>query len=217
MRKLYTFFLSFLSCCQLWSQDAGKFSIEALYGPQGNFFVRSYDELNGPSNKTYLYKKNFLGTIGGISVKYKLNNASAVSAGFFRSMNKGKKNYTGIINGVQVQVNDFNIRHNNDYYQITYERRFKRSNPNFLYHFGLVIANMHQQEIAIENFDNLVLINERNFKNARLQEGGILGGLRFQKKIDTKLSLGCTIRAYYLISVNSLEAVTFTPTLTYTL
>ena len=85
----------------------------------------------------------------------------------------------------------------------------------FKYHFGLVLAKMNQQEIMIENYDNLIAIDERNFKNSKLQEGGVFGGIHFQKKIDTNFEFGLRIRAYYLISVNALESITFTPTLSY--
>jgi hypothetical protein len=78
-----------------------------------------------------------------------------------------------------------------------------------------VYATMHQQEISIENFANQIIVDERNFKNSKLEEGGIFGGVHFQKKIDTRFELGFRVRAYYFISVQTFEAVTFTPTLTY--
>jgi hypothetical protein len=216
MKSSIFLFIYVLTYSQIQAQNFDKFSLDLSYGLNGNFFVRSYDELGGPQNKTYLYKKNFLGTIGGIELKYNLNKYSSLIAGYSRSVNKGKKNYSGNINGVNVFINDFNIRHNNDFYQLAYERRFKKSNPAFKYHVGVVLATMHQQEISIENFDNQVVIDERNFKNSKLQEAGVFGGVHFQKKIDTKLEVGLRIRAYYLISVQSFEALTLTPTLTYT-
>ncbi|MFY7840475.1 MAG: hypothetical protein ACOVP7_09370 [Lacibacter sp.] len=200
---------------QLHAQNSGKVSLDINYGFNGNFFVRSYDETDGPQNKTYLYKKNFLGTIGGIELKYHLNNNSSIIAGYARSTNKGEKNYSGTINGVDVFINNFNIRHNNDFYLLAYERRFKKSTPAFTYHLGFVLATMHQQEISIENFANEIVLDERNFKNSKLQEAGILGGVKFQKKIDTKFELGISIRGYYLISAQTFEALTLTPTLTY--
>ena len=197
------------------SQKNKKWSLEVNYGLNGNFFVRSYDELGGPLNKTYLYKKNFLGTVAGLELKYHLNDHSSLIAGYSGSMNKGKKNYSGNINGVDIFITDFNIRHNNYFYQLAYERRFHKLKPLFKYHFGLVLAKMNQQEIMIENYDNLIAIDERNFKNSKLQEGGVFGGIHLQKKIDTNFEFGLRIRAYYLISVNALESITFTPTLSY--
>lgn len=210
---LFIFILTFV---QLQAQNSTRFSIEANYGLNGNFFVRSYDELDGPSNKTYLYKKNFLGTVGGIEIKYHLNNSSALIVGYARSTNKGEKNYSGTINGINVLITDFNIRHNDNFYHVAYERNFKKSNPAFKYHIGVVVATMHQQEISIENFSDQILIDERNFKNSKLQEAGVFGGVHFQKKIDNKFQVGIRVRGYYLISVQTFEALSLTPTLTYT-
>lgn len=216
MKPIPFLFILIIITSSALGQRSHKLSLDVNYGLNGNFFVRSYDELGDPPNKTYLYKKNFLGTVGGFELKYHLNNNSSLVAGYSRSTNKGEKNYTGNINGVNVLITDFNIRHDNDFYQLAYERRFKKSIPLFKYHIGVVLATMHQQEISIENFDNQVIIDERNFKNSRLQEAGIFGGFHFQKKIDSKLELGIRVRGYYLISVQTFEALTLTPTLTYT-
>ena len=56
------------------------------------FFVRSYDELGGPDNKTYYYKKDFIGSIAGLNFQYKINGKNAVFMGYERSINIGKKN-----------------------------------------------------------------------------------------------------------------------------
>lgn len=197
------------------AQQQSAFSLEVNYGLNGNFFVRSYDETGGPQNKTYLYKKNFLGTIGGIELKYHFKNHSALVAGFARSTNKGEKNYAGLVGGTTLLINDFNIRHTNSFYQLAYERRFKKNKPEFSWQLGAVLASMNQQEISIENFSNQVIIEERNFKNSKLQELGVFAGIQFQQKIDTKIDLGLRIRGYYLVSVQTFEAITLTPTLTY--
>lgn len=197
------------------SQQQSAFSLEVNYGLNGNFFVRSYDETGGPQNKTYLYKKNFLGTIGGIELKYHFKNHSALVAGFARSTNKGEKNYAGQIGGTTILINDFNIRHTNSFYQLAYERRFKKNKPEFSWQLGAVLASMNQQEISIENFSNQVTIDERSFKNSKLQELGVFAGIQFQQKIDTKIDLGLRIRGYYLVSVQTFEAITLTPTLTF--
>ncbi len=197
------------------AQQQSAFSLEVNYGLNGNFFVRSYDETGGPQNKTYLYKKNFLGTIGGIELKYHFKNHSALVAGFARSTNKGEKNYAGLVGGTTLLINDFNIRHTNSFYQLAYERRFKKNKPEFSWQLGAVLASMNQQGISIENFSNQVIIEERNFKNSKLQELGVFAGIQFQQKIDTKIDLGLRIRGYYLVSVQTFEAITLTPTLTY--
>jgi hypothetical protein len=197
------------------AQPSRKFSFEINYGLNANFFVGSYDEVGVPQNKTYLYKKNLLGTVSGIELKYHLNNHSSLFAAYSRTINKGEKNFSGSISGVDVFIEDFNIRHHNDFYQVGYERTFKKTIPSLKYHFGLVYARMQQQEIGIENFANQIIIAERKYKNSNLEEGGVFAGVHFQKKIDTKLELGLKLRAYYLISVSTFEALTLVPSLTY--
>lgn len=75
---------------------------------------------------------------------------------------------------------------------------------------------MNQQEIEIADRTNGgVLVEERNYKSYKIEEGGIFLGFHYSKKIDTKFDLGIKSRIYYLVSTNSLEAITLTPTLTY--
>jgi len=61
----------------------------------------------------------------------------------------------------------------------------------------------------------MVLFEQRNFNNSKLEEGGAFAGTNFSKMIDTKFELGIRSRIYFLISTNEFEAVTLTPTLTY--
>lgn len=72
---------------------------------------------------------------------------------------------------------------------------------------------MLQQEIIASPFG--VFLQERNYKNSKLEEGGAFIGLQYSKKIDTKFDLGMKAKFYYLISTGSPEAITLTPTLTY--
>lgn len=75
---------------------------------------------------------------------------------------------------------------------------------------------MNQQEVEIDDRTNGgVLVEERNYKTNKLEEGGAFIGLHYSKKIDTKFDLGIKSRVYYLISTYSFEAITLTPTLTY--
>lgn len=207
--------ITILLSLNVYSQKLSRFSIEANYGLNGNFFVRSYDEVGGPFNKTYLYKKKFLGTIGGLDIKYALNKRSSIAIAYSRSINKGTKNFNGFVDNVQIIVEDFQLRHINNFYQACYERDFFKESPSFKYHVGIVYARMNQQEIMIENWDNRVVIQERNFKNSYLEEAGIFAGFQYSKKIDTKFELGIKVRGYYLISANTFEAITLTPTLSY--
>lgn len=197
------------------AQSQSKWSIEANYGLTGNFFVRDYDEVTGPANSTNFYTKNFLGSIGGVELYYRLNNSSRLAIGYSRSNNKGRKNGHTVINGVDVWLQDFNLSHINNFFQVLYERQFSKRNTNWKYHAGLVIINSSQQEISFENFANQVLIEERNFKNSKLQEGGVFTGLQFTKSIEKRFELGIRTRIYYLLSTGTIEALTLTPTIAY--
>lgn len=188
--------------------------MEACYGLNANFFVGSYNE-SASSSATYLYKKNTLGTVSGMQLNFALNARSGLFAGYSRSVNKGTKNFQGTVNGVQVFINDFNLRHFNHFLQIGYERSFHQSHLEFRFHAGLVWVGMQQQEISIENFNNQIVVEERNIRNSRLQEAGVFAGLSYVKNLDKHFELGVRMRAYYLVSSNNFEAITFTPILVY--
>jgi hypothetical protein len=210
--KLLIFLLS-LSPFVVLAQKKSKFSFEVNYGLNGNFFVRSYQEQAPPFPVTEISNKNFIGTIGGIELKYDVTNRASWGFGYAKSSNQKTINYTSIVNGIELSIKDFDIKHVNHFYQIFYERDIIKKIPALRSQIGLFYLRPEQQEISISR--NGILFEQRNFNNSYLEEGGIFVGLHYSKKIDTKFELGIRSRIYYLISTNSLEAVTFTPTLTY--
>jgi len=87
------------------AQTKSRFSLEANYGLNANFFVRSYDENYSPAPvKTYLYKKNLLGTIAGLEFKYRSGKNSNIFLAYNRSTNKKARNFKGDFNGVNVLI-----------------------------------------------------------------------------------------------------------------
>lgn len=198
------------------SQVGGKFSVEIQYGLNGNFFVRDYDELGGPDNKTFLYKKNFLGTISGISIRYLINTKNAIFVGYDRSSNLGTKNFEGPLNGAYVFVRDFNLRHIDNFFQLGYAYLRKIGSIEGALESGVVILTDARQTVKVENFENTIRLEELNYKNVNSIEGGAFLGFGFSRKIDTRFDLGLRSRVYYLISTASLEAITLTPFLSYT-
>lgn len=210
--KLLIFLLS-LSPFALFAQKKNKFSFEINYGLNGNFFVRSYEEQAPPFPVTEISKKNFIGMLGGIELKYKVTKRASWGFGFAKSSNQKAINYTSNVNGVVLSIKDFDIKHVNHFYQLFYEREIIKKIPALKSQIGLFYLRPQQQEVSISR--NGFLFEQRNFKNSYLEEGGIFVGLHYSKKIDTKFELGVKSRVYYLISTNSIEAVTFTPTLTY--
>ena len=140
---------------------------------------------------------------------------SSIGLAYSRSINKGTKTFQGSIDRVLVLVEDFQLRHVNSFYQAYYERSFSQRIPFFKFHAGIIYARMNQQELVFENWDNLISIQERNFKNSYLEEAGVFGGIQYSKLIDSKFELGIKLRAYYLATANTFEAITITPTLLY--
>lgn len=209
----YLIFLLSLSPFLAIAQKKNKFSFEINYGLNGNFFVRSYEEQAPPFPVTEISKKNFIGTVGGIELKYKVTKRASWGFGFAKSSNQKAINYTSNVNGVVLSIKDFDIKHVNHFYQLFYEREIIKKIPALKSQIGLFYLRPQQQEVSISR--NGFLFEQRNFKNSYLEEGGIFVGLHYSKKIDTKFELGVKSRVYYLISTNSIEAVTFTPTLTY--
>lgn len=166
-----------------------------------------------PVNATNFYLKNFIGTVGGADLYYRFNSFSRLGFGYAESINKGRKNGHDVINGVDMWLRDFNLSHINNFFQLFYERQFSKANSNWKYHAGAVLINSSQQEISFENFANQVVIDERNGKNSKVQEGGIFARLQFTKCIEKKS--GILTRIYYLLSTETLETVPLTPTIVY--
>lgn len=198
-----------------YSQQSPKFGIQINYGVNGNFFVRDYDEIGGPNDKVYLFKKNFIGSVSGINLSYKISPKSSLFLEYSKTINVGKKNYSGIINGVDINIRDFKLKHTNNIYQFGYSHALNKRKTSFKLEFGLMLIYDSKQTIEIENFSDVVRIDESNFKNDRSVEGGMFIGFSASKMVQGNFELGVKTRFYYLISTNSAEAITLMPTLTY--
>lgn len=197
----------------MFAQKQKKLSIEINYGVNGNFFVRSYNETIPPPAKLF-YKKNFIGSIGGLEMQYALNKRSSLGLAFAVSRNSKEINYSGNI--IPVTIINFHIIHINKFFHLFYDRSISQKIPGLTYQAGLFYLRMNQQEVEIaDQINGGTLFEERNFKSNKLEEGGIFMGFHYSKKIDTKFKLGIKSRVYYLISTSSFEAITLTPTLTY--
>ena len=134
--KLLIFLLS-LSPFALFAQKKNKFSFEINYGLNGNFFVRSYEEQAPPFPVTEISKKNFIGTVGGIELKYKVTKRASWGFGFAKSSNQKAINYTSNVNGVVLSIKDFDIKHVNHFYQLFYEREIIKKIPALKSQIGL--------------------------------------------------------------------------------
>lgn len=215
MKHLFLSSLFSLMTLLLLAQRNGSLSLEINYGLQGNFFVRNYNETGGPGPKTYFYNKHFIGSIGGSELKYKLGQKGNLGIAYARSVSSRKISYSGPFNSINLRITDYRVTHTDIFYQLFYERSLRKISP-VKAQIGLFYLRMNQQEVELSNYINTISFEERNYKNSKLEEGGAFFGLHYSKKIDTKFELGIKSRVYYLISTNELEAITLTPTLTYT-
>lgn len=207
--------ICFLLSVLLVTAQHSRFSIEGNYGLQRNFFVTSYDESPNSFSQTSFYKKAPIGTMGGIELKYRVGKRSALTLGYAGSVNSRTVSYRNTINGVAVGIADFKITHKNRFFQFGYEYALQKKNPSLFAEAGLFYVRPFQQEVDISQSRRVILFEERNFNNSKLEEGGIFIGFTYMKKIDTKFQLGIKSRLYYLVSTNSLEALTLTPVLSY--
>lgn len=197
------------------SQTNTGFSLQINYGLTGNFFVRSYDEAYSPwYYHKYFYKKNFIGTVGGVYADYHISPRSFFLAEYSRSVNTGRKNYDVDTNGTEIYIKDFRIRYINNSFYLGYGYDTKIKSFSLKPDIGFVIVYNSDQDMIMEGF-NSIWLNESNPKNANSVEGGVFLGLSCTKKIDTKFDIGLKARVCYLISINYLEFVNLTPTLTY--
>jgi hypothetical protein len=215
MIRLFTVFIFSFFSAMLFAQNKSRVSIEANYGINGNFFVASADYgISGGAGEVRFFQKNFIGSIGGVEMKYNLSKKSRLGIAYAKAVNKKEIKYTG--NFINLGIADWKITHINNFYQFFYERDFDKQKRNFKYHAGLFYLRMNQQEIEIaDRPSGGAGFEERNFKNSNLEEGGLFVGFHYSKKIDTKFELGIKSRIYYLLSTGNLEAITLTPTLTY--
>jgi hypothetical protein len=208
MRILVTTILA-LTTLPSFAQHKYKLSVEANYGLQGNFFVRSYDEYAPGGVKRFL-NKNFVGTIGGVELKYNTSEHASLNLAYSQSVNKREINFN---NGSGDIVSHFNIRHINNFFQLSYETIVSKNAKWFRVNAGVYYLRSRQQEIDASQRD--LSIEERDYKSNGLEEGGVFLGLNLTKKIDTKLDLGLRSNVYFTVSTGAFEAVTLTPTLTY--
>lgn len=209
--KYFQFVFLILITFRVDAQKVNRFSLRANYGLQGNFFFNGYEELGRPDGTAFL-KKNFIGSIGGLDLSYRLTKLASINVGYSKSINSKRINYFTRINGVDIYISDFEIKHENRFYQLWYQRSLSKKNNHFNFELGVYYVRTQQQEISIGNY---VAFEQRNFKNSYLEEGGFSAGLHYKVKIDTHFDLGVQSRIYYTVSADELELISLAPTLSY--
>lgn len=171
---------------------------------------------------TSFYRKNFIGNASGIKIQYKAGRRSVVAVGYERTVNLKKRNYNSITdyNDSGVNIRNFKLRHIGNYFFVYYGRQLFRNIPKLKVFLGPFITTTSQQELDVyEALDNSnlvqVYLDERSYKTSNLMEGGIMGGIEYMYSIDAHFDLGVKAKVYYDIFIDSFDAITLTPTLTY--
>ena len=209
MKKYLLIFLSFSFLLNLQAQNKEKLLIQINYGVIGNYSVRNYSENTQAPIKSF-YKKNFIGAIGGIEARYNYGHKSSLGIEFSKSINKKTINYD---NGRNVSFRDFTISHINYYNALDYEYRILNKKNKLALQAGIYYMRSKMQEIDVSPVG--ASIDERNFKNSKIEDGGILIGLNYFKKIDTNFDLGIKARITFSLAMGIIDAITLTPALKY--
>ena len=209
MKTYILIILTLSNILNLNAQKKEQLSIQISYGLIGNNSVRSYSENARPSVNSF-YKKNFVGTISGIEARYNVGKNGNLGLGFFKSINKKVINYD---NGRNISVRDFTIGHTNYYYLFDYENWLLKKKNNVALHLGIYYLRSKMQEIDVT--PEGVVVDERKFKNSKIEDGGALIGVHYFRKIDTKFDFGIKARATFSLAIGIMDAITLTPTLRY--
>jgi hypothetical protein len=187
----------------------GRFSVQAHYGVNGNFFTSS-QVTESPREYT---RTNFLGTAGGGAVAYQFTPGSSVALEYTRSINSRMVHFTQFFGASSYAAEtDFRIRYINNAFQAVYERQFNRASNTWKYHAGLLYMTTASQSLQT---GPVTYVSEINRSNSFSEEAGVVAGLEYSRPIDAHFLLGLRARGYYLISAPTFEMITLTPTLTY--
>ncbi len=195
------------------SQDR-RFSVEANFGLSANHFVTSYTEY--PPPRLTIYKKRLLGTAGQLQLNYYLKNGTSISGGYCRTNNEEERNYDKAFDYVRLKIENFALHHNENIFFVKHQRRLGKL---LNYHLGLYYVRFEQQEIAInEPINNgvaVIVIDERDTPNNRLNDIGFLGGLDYEKHIDSRFKAGLHLTGYWILSGSYYEATNLTGSIAY--
>jgi len=198
--------------CRVFSQYTNKIQIEINYGFNFNPSADDFFETNSPPNGYTFYDKNTAGTISGLEVRLPISNSMSFGLAYNQAIHKRSVSF--MPNNIPIYIDDFTIRNFYNYYQFIAQKDFKRKN-----HITSISLGLYYQRVAFQDIGAStrgISLEERTFKNDRLEEGGALLGFQYSRKIDTHFYLGVRSRIYSTLSSGAnIDGITLTPTLTY--
>lgn len=190
-----------------------RLGLQIHYGAAGNFQAAKFRD-----TPRELQHVRFLGTAGGAEAFWRIGQAGAVALGYTRSVNMELKRVPYTTAWGATQTVDFRLRYVNNAFQAVYEREIiagLRAHAGLLY---LTTASQNAQYTGQTTYGAPVFsVLETNRRNSYAEEAGVVAGLEYSRPIDTHFRLGLKVRGYYLVSVSTVEMLTLTPTLTYSL
>jgi hypothetical protein len=204
---------SFLVCnFSIAQPKKGNFSIEAHYGLNGNFFVRSYDETSsiGTLQEAIFYKKNFIGTNLQINTGYYFNKKWKLSLGYTRQENKRDITYTKAYPNYFLNINT-TIRHFNNFWDLELTRYYENKNHRLGITLGASYMRFRQNEIDILYNGRAINIEERDVKRYHLEDLGLVVGCTYDFKIQPKVYLGMSTKFHYNVTADIAESVSISP------
>lgn len=218
MKRILTAGIGLLLTLVTKAQVAGRWSVEAGFGLQGNFFVinKFYADNRFSDGSAEFNRKNFIGTLGALEVAYNLGKRGALNAGVSFTANNRKIDFATTVNGVPVLLDNFRITHRNQFFQLGYQYRVTPQSPRLLVEAGLFYLRMQQQEVEISATTPLgISLIERDYNDYKLEEGGVFAGIGTGHRFTEHWEAGLRSRLYFLVSTGSFEAITLSPYIRY--
>ena len=192
-----------------------KYSLQFGYGIAGSFFVRSYVE--NELGETSFFKKHFIGRNLNIGISRSIGRDFHLALNYTLQEFNKRITYEAQIDNVLVEIGDHQIRHTNNIYDLTLRKQFITRSHSWFAGIGLYYLRPIQQEIIINRFGNpsLIQIEDRRQKYHRLNEGGCLVEVAYEKRFQPRMSIGIKSQLMYTISTQEFESVTLYPYLKY--
>jgi hypothetical protein len=212
MNKYFIITILLFINCRVFSQYTNKIQVEINYGFSYNPSADYFEERNNPPNAYTFYDKNTTGKISGIEIRLPISNSMSFGLAYDQSIHK--RTVSLVPNNIPVFIQDFTIRNHYNFYQFIAQKDYKRKNHIKSICLGLYYQRVFWQDIDVSTSG--IGLQERNFKNSGLEDGGALLGFQYARKIDTHFYLGVRSRIYSTLSAGaSIDGITLSPTLTY--
>jgi len=191
-----------------------KIFISAGYGLAGSFFVRSYDEFAPTQRYKIFYKKKFVGVAQNLALGINLKKNYQIKFGINFQHFTRKIKFFDTLNGVII-ILDHTIHHRDYMWFAGINKKYERKKHIFSPGLGIYYLRPKQEEVEI--YPNLVINQERDFNNSRLNEGGVFAEFEYEYKFQPKVNIGIKTQFYFTLSAGYSESITLFPYIKITL